>query len=51
MTKLRILIGDITQSDADIIVFSAHPSLLSGSGVSRVIHKFSKPFHTNTLSG
>ena len=39
MTKLRILIGDITQSDADIIVFSAHPSLLAGSGVSGAIHK------------
>ena len=27
------------QSNADVIVFSAHPSLLSGSGVSGVIHK------------
>ena len=27
------------QSGADVIVFSAHPSLLSGSGVSGVIHK------------
>lgn len=39
MTKLEILIGDITQTTADIIVFSAHPSLLAGSGVSGAIHK------------
>jgi O-acetyl-ADP-ribose deacetylase len=39
MTKLEILIGDITQTNADIIVFSAHPSLLAGSGVSGAIHK------------
>lgn len=39
MKNINILIGDITQSDADIIVFSAHPSLLAGSGVSGAIHK------------
>ena len=39
MTKLDLLIGDITNTDADIIVFSAHPSLLAGSGVSGAIHK------------
>ena len=39
MSRLKILSGDITQSDADIIVFSAHPSLLAGSGVSGAIHK------------
>ena len=39
MAKLEILIGDITQSDADIIAFSAHPSLFAGSGVSGAIHK------------
>ena len=38
MTKLDLLIGDITNTDADIIVFSAHPSLLAGSGVSGAIH-------------
>lgn len=27
------------QSGADIIVFSAHPSLLAGSGVSGIVHK------------
>ena len=39
MTNLELLIGDITNSDADVIVYSAHPSLLSGSGVSGAIHK------------
>ena len=39
MTRLDLLIGDITNTDADIIVFSAHPSLLAGSGVSGAIHK------------
>lgn len=39
MAKLDLLIGDITNTDADIIVFSAHPSLLAGSGVSGAIHK------------
>ena len=39
MNKLEILMGDITQADADIIVYSAHPSLLAGSGVSGLIHK------------
>ena len=34
-----IIVGDILASDADAIVFSAHPSLMSGSGVSGVIHK------------
>ena len=34
---------DILQSIADIIVFSAHPSLLAGSGVSGVVHKAAGP--------
>lgn len=34
-----ILVKDILQSRADIIVFSAHPSLLAGSGVSGIVHK------------
>ena len=37
--SIDIYLGDILQSSADVIVFSAHPSLLSGSGVSGVIHK------------
>jgi O-acetyl-ADP-ribose deacetylase (regulator of RNase III) len=36
---LDIVVGDILNSDADAIVFSAHPSLMAGSGVSGVIHK------------
>ena len=36
---IDIYLGDILQSEAEVIVFSAHPSLLSGSGVSGVIHK------------
>lgn len=34
-----IVLGDILNSDADAIVFSAHPSLMAGSGVSGIIHK------------
>jgi len=35
--KIRVI--DILQSEADIIVLSANPSLLAGSGISGVIHK------------
>jgi O-acetyl-ADP-ribose deacetylase (regulator of RNase III) len=38
-TTLDIRIRDILQSGADIIVFSAHPSLLACSGVSGIVHK------------
>ena len=34
---------DILKSGADIIVFSAHPSLLAGSGVSGIVHKAAGP--------
>ena len=34
-----IIVGDILNSDADALVFSAHPSLMAGSGVSGVIHR------------
>lgn len=36
---IDIQIQDILQSGADIIVFSAHPSLLAGSGVSGLVHR------------
>jgi len=36
---IDVQIKDILQSDADIIVFSAHSSLLAGSGVSGMVHK------------
>ena len=39
IAPLDIIVGDILDSHADAIVFSAHPSLLAGSGVSGVIHK------------
>jgi len=40
---IEIIVGDILKSKADVIVFSAHPSLLAGSGVSGVIHKAAGP--------
>jgi len=36
---LDIIIGDIIDSQAEALVFSAHPSLMAGSGVSGIIHK------------
>ena len=41
--KIDIQVRDILQSGADIIVFSAHPSLLAGSGVSGIVHKAAGP--------
>jgi O-acetyl-ADP-ribose deacetylase (regulator of RNase III) len=38
-TDLKILNTSILDSNADVIVMSANPSLLAGSGVSGVIHK------------
>ena len=43
MPTIDIQIKDILQSGADIIVFSAHPSLLAGSGVSGIVHKAAGP--------
>ena len=40
---IDIQVRDILQSGADIIVFSAHPSLLAGSGVSGIVHKAAGP--------
>tara|TARA_B110000967_G_C18774618_1_gene504894 strand:+ start:189 stop:695 length:507 start_codon:yes stop_codon:yes gene_type:complete len=40
---LRIVSLSILQSTADIIVISAHPSLLAGSGISVVVHKAAGP--------
>jgi len=42
-SKIDIQVRDILQSEADIIVFSAHPSLLAGSGVSGIVHKAAGP--------
>ena len=38
---LNISVQDILQCDSEVIVFSAHPSLRAGSGVSGIIHKAS----------
>ena len=38
---LNISVQDILQCDSEVIVFSAHPSLRAGSGVSGIIHKTS----------
>ena len=40
---IYIQVKHILQSGADIIVFSAHPSLLAGSGVSGIVHKAAGP--------
>jgi O-acetyl-ADP-ribose deacetylase (regulator of RNase III) len=58
-TDLKILNTSILDSNADVIVMSANPSLLAGSGVSGVIHKAAgaelekhvKPLGTNCLKG
>ena len=42
-TNLTTLNASILDSGADIIVMSANPSLIAGSGVSGVIHKASGP--------
>jgi O-acetyl-ADP-ribose deacetylase (regulator of RNase III) len=42
-SKIDLQVKDILQSGADIIVFSAHPSLLAGSGVSGKVHKATGP--------
>ena len=39
IASIDIVIQDILKNDSDVIVFSAHPSLRSGSGVSGIIHK------------
>ena len=40
---MKFSVSDIRASCADIIVFSAHPSLLAGSGVSGIVHKADGP--------
>ena len=46
--KIDIQVRDILKSGADIIVFSAHPSLLAGSGVSGIVHKAAGSLKTHT---
>ena len=40
---LQTNVGSILKFHADIIVISAHPSLLAGSGISGIIHKAAGP--------
>jgi O-acetyl-ADP-ribose deacetylase (regulator of RNase III) len=40
---MQVKVCDILLSGADIIVFSAHPTLISGSGVSGVVHRAAGP--------
>ena len=40
---IDIQVKDILQSGMDIVVFSAHRSLLAGSGVSGIVHKAAGP--------
>ena len=43
MERFSVVVGDLTESDAEVIVNSAAPDLLGGSGVDGAIHRAAGP--------